>query len=269
MPLGSSSASPVVRPGPSAPQARRAIVLMDAISTSPYGSSVRACLQRQPARVEGCASRYKVPHFSGEAHDVAVSALIPLAAEALKLGADRPLAHSASGSTRSVLGAGPRISSLIASTISPTEPATWLGPSVSSLALTSACASFYPTLGASPEPVTIMLKGGRRRLPAGKRAYPSRPRRTGLGQAAQKLLPAKSAAPYVFAQSRRRDDAQGVSRHDQRQACSTAAATNMAKCSRDCGSIFRQENFEMVVADPLSLAGFTTSTTILERSDLG
>jgi len=43
----------------------------------------------------------------------------------------------------------------------------------------------------------------------------------------------------------------------------------MAKCSRDCGSIFRQENFEMVVADPLSLAGFTTSTTILERSDLG
>ena len=25
----------------------------------------------------------------------------------------------------------------------------------------------------------------------------------------------------------------------------------------------------MVVADPLSLAGFTTSTTILERSDLG
>jgi hypothetical protein len=30
-----------------------------------------------------------------------------------------------------------------------------------------------------------------------------------------------------------------------------------------------EENFEMVVADPLSLAGFTTSTTILERSDLG
>jgi hypothetical protein len=48
--------------------------LMDAISTSPYGSSVRACLQRQPAHVEGCASRYKVPHFFGEAHDVAVSA---------------------------------------------------------------------------------------------------------------------------------------------------------------------------------------------------
>ena len=41
MPLGSSSAAPVVRPGPSAPQARRAIVLMDAISTSPYGSSAR------------------------------------------------------------------------------------------------------------------------------------------------------------------------------------------------------------------------------------
>jgi hypothetical protein len=83
------------------------------------------------------------------------------------------------------------------------------------------------------------------------------------------MLPLNSAAPYVFAQGRRRDDAQGLSRHDQRQACSTAAATNMAECSRDYGSIFRQENFEMVVADPLSLAGFTTSTTILERSDLG
>jgi hypothetical protein len=83
------------------------------------------------------------------------------------------------------------------------------------------------------------------------------------------MLPVKSAAPYVFAQGRRRDDAQGLSRHDQRQACSTAVATNMAECSRDYGSIFRQENFEMVVADPLSLAGFTTSTTILERSDLG
>jgi hypothetical protein len=100
--------------------------------------------------------------------------------------------------------------------------------------------SFYPTLWASPEPVTIMLKGRRRRLPTGKRAYPSRPRGTGLGQAAQKLLPAKSAAPYVFAQGRRRDDAQGLSRHDQRQACSTAAATNMAECSRDYGSIFRR-----------------------------
>jgi hypothetical protein len=33
--------------------------------------------------------------------------------------------------------------------------------------------------------------------------------------------------------------------------------------------ISAEENFEMVVADPLSLAGFTTSTTILERSDLG
>src|SRR6188474_2163304 len=112
MPLGSSSAAPVVRPGPSAPQARCAIVLMDAISTSPYGSSVRACLQRQPAHVEGCASRYKVPHFFGEAHDVAVSAP-SLSWEALKLGADRPLAHSASGSTRSVLRPGPRISSPI------------------------------------------------------------------------------------------------------------------------------------------------------------
>jgi hypothetical protein len=33
--------------------------------------------------------------------------------------------------------------------------------------------SFYPTLWASPEPVTIMLKGRRSRLPAGKRAYRS------------------------------------------------------------------------------------------------
>ena len=33
--------------------------------------------------------------------------------------------------------------------------------------------------------------------------------------------------------------------------------------------ISAEENFEMVADDPLSLAGFTKSTTILERSDLG
>ena len=46
-------------------------------------------------------------------------------------------------------------------------------------------------------------------------------------------------------------------------------AKSLGDCGRGYGSIFRQENFEMVVADPLPLAGFTTSTTILERSDLG
>ncbi len=109
--------------------------------------------------------------------------------------------------------------------------------------------SFYPTLWASPEPVTIMLKARRRRLPAGKRAYPSRPRGTGRGQAGAKaaadevggaLRQSRRLFPCHCSRPGRRDDAEGLSRHDQRQACSTAAATNTAECSREYGSIFRR-----------------------------
>lgn len=54
------------------------------------------------------------------------------------------------------------------------------------------------------------------------------------------------------------------------KAPTTAAAINMAARYRAFGSDqVADENFQMVIGDPLSLVGFTRSTTILERPEQG
>jgi hypothetical protein len=54
------------------------------------------------------------------------------------------------------------------------------------------------------------------------------------------------------------------------KAPTTATAINMAARYRAFGSDqVADENFQMVIGDPLSLVGFTRSTTILERPEQG
>jgi uncharacterized protein len=115
--------------------------------------------------------------------------------------------------------------------------------------------SFYPTLSASPEPVTITLKAGEGEgVPASALILPGRAPRD-EDKRAQKPLPRKSAAPYVNPEDYFPVIAQGRADETTRKAYPVTingkpdmltrkvfdrVATNTAACSRDYGSIFRR-----------------------------
>ena len=145
--------------------------------------------------------------------------------------------------------------------------------------------SFYPTLWAGAEPMTITLRTGEGGgLPTSALILPGREPRD-EDKRTQKLLPAKSAAPYVnpddyfptLAEARPADTA--------RKAYPVTLNGKPGMLTRkvfDSGryqyggalkglwvDILAEENFEMVADDPLSLVGFTKSTTILERPEQG
>jgi hypothetical protein len=148
-----------------------------------------------------------------------------------------------------------------------------------------AVAVIHPTLWASPEPVTITLKAGEGGgLPPSALILPGRAPRD-EDERAQKLLPAKSAAPYVNPDDYFPVIAQDRPDETTRKAYPVTINGKPGMLTRkvfDSGryqyggvlkglwvDISAEENFEMVADDPLSLTGLTKSTTILERSDLG
>ncbi len=144
--------------------------------------------------------------------------------------------------------------------------------------------SFYPTLWESPEAATITLKtGGAEGLAASALILPGRAARDEDGRA-RDLLPAKSQGAYV------NPDDYLPTLNEARPAETTRKATKVIINGRpgmltrkvfDSGRYqyggplkglwvdqIAEENFEMVIGDPLSLTGFTKSTTILERPDI-
>jgi hypothetical protein len=145
--------------------------------------------------------------------------------------------------------------------------------------------SFYPTLWESPEPVTITLKAGEADgLPPSALSLPGREARE-EDKRAQELLPTKSAGVYVNP-----DDY--LPTLVEARATETTRAAKPVTINGKPGILTRkvfdsgryqyggplqslwvdqiaEENFEMVIGDPLSLTGYTKSTTILERPDQG
>jgi uncharacterized protein len=144
--------------------------------------------------------------------------------------------------------------------------------------------SFYPTLWESPEAAIITLKTGEAEgLAASALILPGREARD--EDRARDLLPVKSAGAYV------NPDDYLPTLSEARPAETTRNATKVTIHGKpgiltrkvfDSGRYqyggplkglwvdqVAEENFEMVIGDPLSLTGFTKSTTILERPDIG
>jgi hypothetical protein len=114
-----------------------------------------------------------------------------------------------------------------------------------------------------------MLKGSEGDcLPASALILPGREERD-EDKRAQKLLPTKSAAPYVNPDDYFPVIAQG--RADETTRKAYPVTINGKRVRQRPLPIRRSAQGTMgrVADDPLSFAGFTTSTTILERSDLG
>jgi predicted acyl esterase len=145
--------------------------------------------------------------------------------------------------------------------------------------------SFYPTLWETPEPAVVTLEAGEvNGLSASRLILPGREPRA-EDQRAQDLLPAKSAGAYV------NPDDYLPTLVEARPAESTRKATHVTINGKpgiltrklfDSGRYqyggplqglwvdqIAEENFQMVIGDPLSLTGFTQSTTVLERPEQG
>jgi predicted acyl esterase len=145
--------------------------------------------------------------------------------------------------------------------------------------------SFYPILWESPEAATITLEAGETGgLPASALILPGRPTRDEDARV-QKLLPTKSAEAYVNP-----DDYLPTLKEP--RAAETTRKASPVTINGKPGVLTRkvfdsgryqyggplqglwvdqiaEENFQMAIGDPLSLVGFTQSTTILERPELG
>jgi predicted acyl esterase len=145
--------------------------------------------------------------------------------------------------------------------------------------------SFYPTLWESPQPVTITLHTGESDgRAASSITLPGRPARE-EDKKAEALLPLKLAGVYV------NPDDYLPTLAEARPAVTTRKAepvTINGKPGMLTRKVFdsgryqyggplqglwvdqvSEENFEMVIGDPLSLTGYTASTTIMERPDQG
>lgn len=145
--------------------------------------------------------------------------------------------------------------------------------------------SFYPTLWESPEPVIVTLHmGDAEGRAASAIMLPGRPPRE-EDKTAQALLPATSAGVYVNP-----DDYLPIL-IEARPAETTREVQYLAINGKpgiltrkvfDSGKYLyggplqglwvdqiAEENFEMAIGDPLSLKGYTSSTTILERPEQG
>jgi hypothetical protein len=133
--------------------------------------------------------------------------------------------------------------------------------------------------------VTITLKAGEADgLPASVLILPGRDMRDEDARA-QKLLPTRSAAPYVNPDDYFPAVAQARPDETTRKAYPVTINGKPGILTRkvfDSGryqyggalkglwvDIVAEENFEMVVGDPLSLTGFTKSAQMFERKDLG
>ncbi len=143
--------------------------------------------------------------------------------------------------------------------------------------------SFYPTLWEAPEPAILTVEAGETDgFPASALILPGREERK-EDKRAQELLPSKSAGVYV------NPDDYLPTLVEARPAESTRKAYPVTINGRP-GMLTRKvfdsgryqyggplqglwvdqvadENFQMVIGDPLSLVGFTQSTTILERPE--
>jgi uncharacterized protein len=145
--------------------------------------------------------------------------------------------------------------------------------------------SFYPTLWASPGAVTITLKTGESDgLPTSTLILPGREPRD-EDKRAQRLLPLKSAAPYVNPDDYLPVIAQDRPDETTRKAYPVPIDGKPGILTRkvfDSGryqyggalkglwvDLLAEENFEMVVGDPLLLTGFTKSASTFERKDIG
>lgn len=145
--------------------------------------------------------------------------------------------------------------------------------------------SFYPTLWEAPEAVTLTVHAGAvDGLPASALILPERAPRA-EDERAQRLLPSTSEAAYVD------PDDYLPTLVEARPAVTTRNAYPVTLDGKP-GMVTRkvfdsgryqyggplqnlwvdqvaEENFQMVIDDPLSLVGFTKSTTILERPEAG
>jgi hypothetical protein len=145
--------------------------------------------------------------------------------------------------------------------------------------------SFYPTLWEGPEAAIITLKTGEAEgLAASALILPGRGARD-EDRRVRDLLPAKSAGAYA------NPDDYLPTLSEARPAETTRNATKVTINGKpgmltrkvfDSGRYqyggplkglwvdqLAEENFELVIGDPLSLTGFTKSTTILERPEMG
>jgi hypothetical protein len=145
--------------------------------------------------------------------------------------------------------------------------------------------SFYPTLWESPEAATITLEAGETgSLPVSALILPGREPRE-EDRRAQKLLPAESAGAYVNPDDYLPTLVEARPAETTRKASPVTINGKPGMLTRkvfDSGryqyggplqglwvDLIAEENFQMVIGDPLSLVGFTQSTTILERPELG
>ena len=146
--------------------------------------------------------------------------------------------------------------------------------------------SFYPTLWESPEAVTLTVETGETERLPGQRADPARAR------AAQTKTSARSGccrpsrpAPIVNPDDYLPTLAEARPAVTTRKAYPVTINGRPGMLTRkvfDSGryqyggplqnlwvDLIAEENFQMVIGDPLSLVGFTRSTTILERPETG
>ena len=145
--------------------------------------------------------------------------------------------------------------------------------------------SFYPTLWEPPEAVTLTVETGETGgFPASALILPGREPRN-EDRRAQRLLPAKSAAAFVNPDDYLPTLAEARPAVTTRKAYPVTINGRPGMLTRkvfDSGryqyggplqnlwvDLIAEENFQMVIDDPLSLVGFTRSTTILERPEAG
>ena len=145
--------------------------------------------------------------------------------------------------------------------------------------------SFYPTLWESPEAVTVTLHTGESEGGAASAiTLPGRVARE-EDKKAEALLPQKSAGIYVNPDDYLPILAEARPAETTRKATPETINGKPGMLTRkvfDSGKYqyggplqglwvdqVAEENFEMVIGEPLSLKGFTSSTTIFERPDQG
>jgi uncharacterized protein len=145
--------------------------------------------------------------------------------------------------------------------------------------------SFYPTLWEGPEPAIVTLDAGEANgLAASALILPGRAPRA-EDERAQKLLPTKSAGVYVNPDDFLPTLVEARPAETTRKAYSVTINGKPGVLTRkvfDSGRYqyggplqglwvdqIAEENFEMVIGEPLSLVGYTQSTTILERPEQG